>query len=62
MESNNLSLFLDEANKERAAKNLSNYIRQEKKRIAVRKQIIKSIKILSLTLVCLLIYSSWRLI
>ena len=56
MENNNLSLFLEEAQKERAAKNLSNYIRQEKLRLKKARKIKAIIKVLSAILLLLMIY------
>ena len=56
MENNNLSLFLEEAQKERAAKNLSDYIRQEKLRLKKARKIKAIIKVLSAILLLLMIY------
>ena len=50
-------LYMEEVKKERYFKE----VRENKKRIAERKQIIKSIKILTIALICLLVYI-WRLI
>lgn len=60
MENNNLSLYLEEAEKERAVKNLSNYIKREKLRIKKVKKIKSIIKVLIVMLLALLIYLIWR--
>ena len=54
MESN--TLFLDEVKKERAAKNLSNYVKEERLRLKRVKKIKMTIKSLSIVLLLLIIY------
>lgn len=54
MESN--TLFLDEVKKERAAKNLSNYVKEERLRLKKVKKIKITIKTLSIVLLLLIIY------
>ena len=56
MENNNLSLYLEEAEKERAAKNLSNYVKEERLRLKKVRKIKRNISILSATLFILLIF------
>ena len=56
MENNNLSLYLEEAEKERAAKNLSNYVKEERLRLKKVRRIKRNISILSATLFILLIF------
>lgn len=56
MEGNNLSLFLDEAKKERDYKNFCDFIRAEKKRLEKVRKIKSVIKLLSAILLLLMVY------
>ena len=56
MENNNLSLYLEEAEKERAAKNLSAYVKEKRLRLKRVKKIKMTIKSLSIVLLLLIIY------
>ena len=56
MENNNLSLYLEEAEKERTAKNLSNYVKEEKLRLKKVRKIKRNISILSAVLFILLLF------
>ena len=56
MENNNLSLYLEEAEKERYFKDFNSYIKKERIRLKKVKKIKKVINILSAVLLALIIY------
>ena len=56
MENNNLSLYLEEVEKERAIKDFNSYIKKERIRLKKVNKIKRIIKILSVVLLALIIY------